>query len=688
MQYTATTTGTCAPTAPFSGHVDVYYNRSLSSFETLPVAVPQLRLGKTNGTISINSANLTPGSYAAQLYFSSSNYQNSGTASFYIIQPARLLVTNFTIQPGNATLGSGISLIQDVSNIGGLGSTNTTLNIGISGPNAFYDIIHQKLGSIGKNNAQTVITQLEGDSVVAGLYTITENVSFSSNLTVSNVTYNSGKLFSNTQKGSYIVFYNASSAYNFSQGLPVPPLNIGPLFISSAPVYTRVLIGNTTTSYLGLTNNKNSSVSVQIITPNVPYGKLATSIKSFFVNQGTSEYVQFVFTPYPNATPGVYTDPILISTEDPGTIVNGTVYLIFDIEKKNPAVVNFDMLEEMMNYGKNLGVSLDIYNPTNKAINNTLVSVKFPSFAAPIRNISSTGAQANETVSGGEILLKWLMPFIQPGRAVQLSYSVSNVTDLPLLLGPSTSIASTVGSTAPSFTFINSVPKNLTLDENGTLTVSGLYQGAYQPSVALQLSSSSNSVDVKNPVQIIPNVLQSQIVSANFAVVSNTVGSTTLKLAVKGQNMNATYYVSLIITPKSTPLTRFANILEKSMALIVDAVIAIVLILVALQLVTEETPKAITIEAGTEATSNAAMRKLKYDHVFELLSKKKDEAATKMVLKGVPAKWGIFTPLNKRDIRVVNDSGHLTIYTRGAVASKLKAYMKSNKLTFVELKVE
>ena len=101
-------------------------------------------------------ADLALGTYLAQLYFSTSNYQNSGSTSFYILPPADLLLTNLTVAPINVTQGSGISLVQDVSNIGGLSSTNTTLNMDISGPNNFYDSIHQKLGAIGAGNEQAV----------------------------------------------------------------------------------------------------------------------------------------------------------------------------------------------------------------------------------------------------------------------------------------------------------------------------------------------------------------------------------------------------------------------------------------------------------------------------------------------------------------------------------------------------
>ena len=211
------------------------------------------------------------------------------------------------------------------------------------------------------------------------------------------------------------MYYNKTSAYGTSGVLPIPPSNIGALALSSVSVYVRVLIGNTTASYLGLTDVGNATVDVKLTTPNVPYGVLTSSIKSFFVNGGTTEYIQFVFTPYLNATPGVYSFPIHISVDGAGTIVNGTVRLIFDIEKNNPAVVNYDAEAQMSNYGKDLGVSLNIHNPTNKVINNTLVSVRFPSFAAPITGILLAGPQSNETSSRGETSLEWMMPLHTAG---------------------------------------------------------------------------------------------------------------------------------------------------------------------------------------------------------------------------------------------------------------------------------
>ena len=693
FNYTASTTGSCAPSAPFVGKLDLFRNGSVSVYETVPVAVPQLQLGKTSGTINLNSANLTSGTYVAQFRLSTANNQNSSSTSFYILPPAKLLITNFTVEPSNVTQGSGLSLVQDISNLGGLSSTNTTLNIAVSGPNNFYDSIHQNLGAIGTGNIQTVIQQLVGDSDIAGLYTITESVSFSSNLTVGSVTYSSGVLMSNTQIGSYVVVYTKSTArnatQNYTQQLPVPPSSIGAMAISSAPVYSRVLIGNTTTSYLGLTNIKNATVAVKLTTPNVPYGVLISSIKSFFVNGGTTEYVQFVFTPYLNATPGIYNFPIHISVDDSGTIVNGTVHSIFDIEKKNNAVVNYDTEAQTSNYGKNLTVSINLHNPTNLVINNTVMFVKFPSFAAPITGISLAGAQANETSYRGETSLEWLMPFIQPHHSTQLGYSVSNITDLPLLLQPFTDITSTAGSAAPTFTLMSVAPNNVTSGKNIILTVIGLYQGMYQPGMTLQLSPTSDlAVKVETPIQLVYNVMQSQIISTAFEIVPSAVGNTTLKIALKGMNINQTGYFPISVSPTSTTVTRFVSIARKNISLILAVVLIVALSIIALHVATEEMPKSIIIETGTEATFNIEMRKQKYDHVFELLSKRAAEKETKMRLKGVPTNWGIFTPLNKRNVRIINDSGRLTIYTRGAVANKLKTYMKSNKLPFVELKVD
>ena len=390
-----------------------------------------------------------------------------------------------------------------------------------------------------------------------------------------------------------------------------------------------MLIGNTTSSYLGLTDVRNVTASVRLVIPNLTYGKLASSIRSFFLNGGTTEYVQFVFTPNPNATPGIYVIPIRIITEDPGVFTNGTVNLVYDIEKKDSSIVNYDMVEEMSNFGKNLAVSLNLYNPTGKVINNTVMSLKFPSFSGAVQDITFTGAQANETFSGGETSLQWLTPFIQPGHSVQLSYSVPNITDLPLLLAPPTSIASTAGVTAPTFTLLNVLPTNLTLGENAIVTVVGLYQGRPQHGMTLQLSPLVGTVKVTNPIQLISNVLQSQIISTAFAVAPNVVGNTTLRVALKGQNINQTYYVPISVSPKPTALTQSVKIVAASISLIFDAVLTVALLILALQVATEEMPKSIAIEKGTEATSHIALSKQKYDHVFELLSKRVAEKETK-----------------------------------------------------------
>jgi hypothetical protein len=303
-----------------------------------------------------------------------------------------------------------------------------------------------------------------------------------------------------------------------------------------------------------------------------------------------------------------------------------------------------------------------------------------------VQNITFTGAQANETSSGGETSLQWTTPFIQPGHSVQLSYTVPNITSLQLLLAPPTSIASTAGSTAPTFTLISLTPNNLTIGENASMTVVGLYQGKSQPKMTLQVSPTLvGTVNVANSIQTVSNVMQSQIISTAFAVMPNAVGNTTVKVVLKGQGINQTEYVPISVSPKPTALTRSFKLFEASVTVLIATVLAVVLLIFALQVASAELPKSIPIEKGTEETSNVVMHKQKYDHVFELLSKRAEEKETKIRLKGIPTKWGIFTPLSKRDIRIINDSGHLVVYTRGAVANKLKTYLKSNKLDFVEL---
>ena len=342
------------------------------------------------------------------------------------------------------------------------------------------------------------------------------------------------------------------------------------------------------------------------------------------------------------------------------------------------------MQETLTNGGKNLGVSLNIYNPTNRTINSTTVYVEFPSISAPTGSISLTGPQTNLASSGGETSLAWLISSIQPGHSVQLGYTVSNVTVLQLLLGPLTNIASTFKSTAPTFTLISAVPTNLTVGENSNVIINGLYEGAYQPDITLSVSS--NSLSVASPYKIIAGVAQEQIINTTFAIVPNAIRNTTIMLAVKGQGINQSYSIPIVISPKSTALTRFIKEVEKDIGDIVVTALAIILLVAALQFATEELPKSIRVEKGSNLTSNKAMRKHKYDQVFEVLSKA-DDKVTRMRMKGVPTKWGLFTHINKRNVRIINASGHLSIYTRGPTSNKVREYLKSNDIAFVELMV-
>ncbi len=394
-----------------------------------------------------------------------------------------------------------------------------------------------------------------------------------------------------------------------------------------------------------------------------------------------------MFTSHPNANPGIYVEPIYITVNntiagnDPSTVL----YFVLNLRQKSNVIPNYDMMEELA-HGKNLSVSLNIYNPTNTPINNTMMSVEFPSFSTSISSISLTCPQTNKTTSGTDIVLNWLIPYTQPDHSTQCSYSIFNITDLQPLLAPITTIESTFGPSAPIFTFISAEPKNLTFGENSNLTISALYEGTYQPDMTLWLSS--NFINVANPYKIITHVNSEQIINATFAIVPNAMMNSTLRLVVTGLNINKSYYIPITISPKPTAVSVLANTLKKDFEYIAAALIAVILALAVLQATTTMLPKKIEIEKGYAFdTTNKLMRRYKYEHVFQLLPKTA-EKLYKIELKEVPTRWGILTPINKRNVRIVNISNHLTIYTRGVATSSVKRHLERSNIDFVELAVE
>ncbi len=685
FSYTVKQTGSCLPNPPFKAWLNIYQYGSNLVYKNVNFNVSQSPSPEMNSTISFNSTGLPPGRYTAQFNFGSTGYSGTGSTNFYVVRPANISVNNFTVTPNATILGSGISLSQTISNNGGLSAANVTLNIIVSGPNNFYDILHQHLGTIRSSTAITSTIQLTGDTDVSGTYSISEGVSFSSNLTINGAIYNSGPLQSNNQVVNYTVIYNASRAKNLAGGLPVPPTNIGNISIVSVPAYSSILIGNRTPLFLGIKNIANKPVKVKISVPNLSYGKLTASVSSILMQGGDSEYIQFIFTSYANATPGIYIDPIRITVNDSGGNQTNSVYIILNLVKKSTVTPLFEMQQNMAVNTSVLTASITVYNPTGQTVNNTAVSVRFPLIAAPVSSISLSGSYINKTANDGETTLEWIIPSIPSNGSVQFSYSVSNITNLQFLLAPSVSTSSTFSPVAPTFSIISPKLLNLTIGEASNITLSALYEGTYQADMTLSLSS--NSANVTNPYQILTDVGQEQIINVTFNIMSNTLKNYTLTLSVVGRGINRSYYIPVTVHPPATLVTKTANILYSYLFYIVLAVLLVFVIVGTAQEVIVLLPKKIPIEQNNDSTTNKAMRSYKYDHLFQLISKA-DSNVKKIKFEGVPTRWGFLTPVNRRDIRIIRVSDHLVVYTRGSSTDIVKKYLASKNIRFVELMVD
>jgi len=172
--------------------------------------------------------------------------------------------------------------------------------------------------------------------------------------------------------------------------------------------------------------------------------------------------------------------------------------------------------------------------------------------------------------------------------------------------------------------------------------------------------------------------------SCNVTYTDIAAGSTITATYSGDSNNNAGNPATIAITVTNTPVSLFANALRRDLGYIAVAVLAIILALVVLQSATAFIPKSIIVEKGDASTSNETMRSHEYENVFKILSRV-DAKAHKMRLNGVPTRWGFLTPINKRDVRILRVSNHLTIYTRGLATDKIKEYLKDNSIAFVEL---
>ena len=237
------------------------------------------------------------------------NTVSASTTPFYVIRPANIVVSNFTVAPASSQPGSTITFTSNVYNNGQLAANNIVLNLKVNEPGGTYLSV-DPLPALSPGQSQIVSLQLSTVSSSPGSYTALENASFNSVYVYGSTTYSSPTLYSSNVTTTYSIQTPPSSSppppINLTNGTtPVPTIS-NDIEITTAPVYVQVLQGNASVEFLGFRNNLNSSVWLNFTTPKQQLSQLSLSANSIYLRPKSSGLIQYVISTYANTSPGTY----------------------------------------------------------------------------------------------------------------------------------------------------------------------------------------------------------------------------------------------------------------------------------------------------------------------------------------------------------------------------------------------
>lgn len=495
-------TGTLSLTSATTGAV----------YESIPVNITNIISTPVTRVAYLNSTNAPAGGSLAVLLLTVGSVSNLSTTSFYVLQPANITVGDIEVASGNNTfVGSPISIISNVLNSAGYGASNASMNLKIVSPDLSVYRTTLKMGSIPafRNSTVVISPATGGIPKLPGRYVVLENVSFYSNYTTPNGVYTSSILYSNTTATQYNANPNRNSGYNISAGYPTPPPNIGPVMISSFPLYTDIISDNATSNLnaLGFYDSAAYPVTLNLSLPTLPFGRLTPSTNFLIIQPNQTATVQFRFTPAANTT-GLYQIPMNVSASGRNNITTAQLYMILHI-KLRPNRPYFLNSERLLNGNKNASVQLSVLNPSNVTSYSLFMYTNLNSSVTGTKNgIALTGSLANLSLSSSTYTLGWHFSRLFGNASVQAGYNVSNVIQPRYFLIPPLFLSSTFQSNLTVLSILGIIkPTGVYPNSTVQITVSAVYTGQNVTTVTLTLMppTGANVINPQQSFRVTPN---------------------------------------------------------------------------------------------------------------------------------------------------------------------------------------
>ena len=495
-----------------------------------------------NSIIVINSNSIAANASGARLFLQGLNTYNFSSKSFTLIQPADIIITNFTLSSGSVNPGSQMILYATLYNKGELASNQILLNMFVTGPYPF-NTSYIEPGLPPSESEVVTITLPINATLQSGTYAVSLYAHFNT------TGYNFIKGVSNTSTSTYTVSQPAqphpSSVPNKKSITSLPQLSV-----VSAPLLISTQEGAASVSQMDFLNSGSAPETINISTTKEFQNVLLISSKNVYIEPKSSLLVDFKFVPNSTMIPGTYVIPINITARvQNGTAETEQEFINFEVYNSStvrPTITTQVTLSNNTNYASG---TIYISAPSNSPIYNMTMATKLPLFVAGnISQIYAYGMPNNITQSNGYYNINWFISYIPAGQSAYAYYTIKNISSQSYLQNvqniltaqypqkPQQSNLRIIKIKVPSF-YTN---------ETANITVASLYTGTQAQKAYFSLEN-YGSLSVQNPVRVV-NMSPNELAYTSFSITTNSsTGTFLFSLLISGNNINYSYSLPVVV---------------------------------------------------------------------------------------------------------------------------------------------
>lgn len=536
----------------------------------------------TYNLLPINSLTLQPDNYVATINFIALHSSNSSSKTFALLNSANIIVTGFSANPSSVDLNLPITLSVTLLNDGQLASSTIGVNIIITGPKNLNITGSASALSPGQNEQVNFV--LSNVTSMVGTYTARTGATYLSNNAIK---------ISNTKNITYVVTSPPPpSGGGPPPTTPPPPYQViadlPQISFTQLPFSVSLFINSTVVTNIRIKNIMHIPESISLRVPKVFSSIISLSATNVTLLPNQSVLIQALFSSKDIQFPDVYVIPVNITIRNANGTSSTTQYLTYSIQN---TATNLTLSYKTYFDLGNATVVLTLTNPTNTSFRDLSVTTQLPpSIISNISQIGTSGVPNNVSIVNGVPTIDWLVPYVQSGGEISMSYMILKPIHIGLLT-QSQNFITTLSKPAPTdiLRLINVQVPTFYTNSSNLISVSALYTGTSQQSVAFSLFS-QGTLTVINSIQTV-NATPNQLLDRSFHVLTNNATGTlilTLSIATNGASLNYTIPVLVLqkpalITTTTIPQAMGLNVYALQYLLSLFGVIAVFAVIATLR---------------------------------------------------------------------------------------------------------